>query len=437
MRNVVFITPTFLSILDLTSIGGSEKRGDTTKIGQFCSGLKYAIAILARNNVKFEADVVIEGVRRNYSTASVVAKDSITGKEKELIVIVEEVIEVVEGEIEVELIEHATGISTDFGYDWELWQALREIYSNMIDEGGHFLEDSEERIESGTAITLSFMKDSPFAEVWDRRTTFFLDKEPIIEFPNDTKMYANDEDYLKIYKQGILVYKQENIKTEYSYSVNYGELDEKRVLRAPYAVATKVQEFMMTTEEKHIVDFILGREHNCQFLESVTPWNTPSYSLIEAANKLSDEDQMTKSFKFITKELKKCEGIRLEGRLIRGSSHFSSYTDVHTAEAVVEDKATIIEERVKEAKESPSDLKSRVQEKFNIEINVPLVETAISGVTSIYDTTNKCILVTKNIDLDDENTAHKLVLDIYTSNNPKERKIATLLIKELIKLIEK
>ena len=40
-----------MSFLDVTSMGDSSKRGDTTTIGQFDSGLKYAIALLLRNNV--------------------------------------------------------------------------------------------------------------------------------------------------------------------------------------------------------------------------------------------------------------------------------------------------------------------------------------------------------------------------------------------------
>ena len=40
---LTFKTPTRMSLLDVTSMGDSSKRGDTTTIGQFDSGLKYAI----------------------------------------------------------------------------------------------------------------------------------------------------------------------------------------------------------------------------------------------------------------------------------------------------------------------------------------------------------------------------------------------------------
>ena len=57
MKYLAFRNQGQLSVLDLTTMGDSIKREDDSKIGKFDSGLKYALAILYRNNVKFRIDL--------------------------------------------------------------------------------------------------------------------------------------------------------------------------------------------------------------------------------------------------------------------------------------------------------------------------------------------------------------------------------------------
>ena len=52
MKTFKFITYRQISILDVLTMGDSEKAEDATKIGQYASGLKYAIALLLRNGIK-------------------------------------------------------------------------------------------------------------------------------------------------------------------------------------------------------------------------------------------------------------------------------------------------------------------------------------------------------------------------------------------------
>ena len=156
MKTIFFKTPTQLSFIDLITMGDSEKRGDNSTTGMFGSGLKYSLALLLRNNVKFEAIVTgntyIGGQDRDYTEIftpyTYVNEDEITGKSKELIGIkVERDFEsfnsihcedIFEYEIEE---NYETGFALQLGFNWELWMALREIYSNMLDEGGSYYED--------------------------------------------------------------------------------------------------------------------------------------------------------------------------------------------------------------------------------------------------------------------------------------------------------
>ena len=81
-----FITPTIISRLDISSMGDSSKRGDDSTIGQFDSGLKYAIALLLRDKVNMSIKTYDnDGILNTYTFSTSVKKCNNTNKEKELI----------------------------------------------------------------------------------------------------------------------------------------------------------------------------------------------------------------------------------------------------------------------------------------------------------------------------------------------------------------
>jgi hypothetical protein len=107
-----------IDIQSLTLLGASSKRGDSSKIGMFGSGNKYALAYLLRNGYEI---YLFSGLNKiDITTEKALFRD----KEYDVILI--------NGK--------QTSITTEFGKDWELWQAIREIYCNSMDEGGHSLE---------------------------------------------------------------------------------------------------------------------------------------------------------------------------------------------------------------------------------------------------------------------------------------------------------
>ena len=98
-------------------LGASSKRNDNSKIGYFGTGLKYAIAVMLKQKIDFkiysgEKEVKISTRKTKFLDDTV---DVMT----------------VNGE--------KTSITLDAGIDWKPWFAIREIYSNAIDEGGEMI----------------------------------------------------------------------------------------------------------------------------------------------------------------------------------------------------------------------------------------------------------------------------------------------------------
>lgn len=95
----------------LTLLGASVK--DAAQIGKFGSGFKYALATLLRNNIEFR---VWSGTREIKITTRVE-----TFRDKQFDIIY------VDGE--------RTSITTATGPEWKVSDAIREIWSNAVDEG--------------------------------------------------------------------------------------------------------------------------------------------------------------------------------------------------------------------------------------------------------------------------------------------------------------
>ena len=83
----------------LTLLGASSKRNDSSKIGMFGSGNKYALAFFKRNNIDIRIfsgknEIEIDLVEKNFKNKTFKVL-SINGKE--------------------------TSITTEFGPKWKLW----------------------------------------------------------------------------------------------------------------------------------------------------------------------------------------------------------------------------------------------------------------------------------------------------------------------------
>jgi hypothetical protein len=93
---------------------GVNVKENPNAIGYFGTGLKFAIATLLRN--KQEINIWIGTERLDFSERS----ELIRGKPFNIIY----------------MNSTALSITTDLGRNWELWMAMRELYSNVLDERG-------------------------------------------------------------------------------------------------------------------------------------------------------------------------------------------------------------------------------------------------------------------------------------------------------------
>ena len=152
---IVFENDGTLDMRAVKIMGVNSKDDKESAIGYFGTGLKYALAILLRNGAT--VSILTGGVMYRFSAKTT----KIRNDDFEVVYMNDEEL----------------GFTTDLGKNWEMWMAFRELYSNMLDEGGEakamtFLPDPD---PAKTYVIVD--RCDEFDKCYNEKHQFFLDKE--------------------------------------------------------------------------------------------------------------------------------------------------------------------------------------------------------------------------------------------------------------------
>jgi len=202
-----------------STFGVSVKENDNA-IGQFGTGLKYAIAVLMREG----RSLVIRSKSNTYVFG--IEQTDIRGKEFAQITC--------NGE--------PLPFTTHLGAKWELWQAYREIFSNCLDEGGSLGEGGD------TVIS---------AELADvRHDDVFLQKDRslILASSFHCDVYPGQSYY--IYRRGIRAMELET-PSMFTYDLQTADLTEDRTLKYNWEIGYGIGNTVMESDDpSFITDFL-------------------------------------------------------------------------------------------------------------------------------------------------------------------------------------
>lgn len=221
-----------LDIRLVALMGGTTKSNDEFKIGQWGSGLKYTLAYLIKNNLLFH--IFIGETEVKISTETEVIRE----ENFEIICI--------DGK--------RTSITTQMGGEaWKPWMIVRELWCNALDEGGE-LKETTEIIEGSSGKTTFFIQVTPdIKEVimnWD--DYFIHGKEPMSE--NDRyKIYAGGN-FLRLYKQGVLIHEDRTQKSLFSYDIRSAQINELREFKGTVALEMV---YALSTASEKVVEYFL------------------------------------------------------------------------------------------------------------------------------------------------------------------------------------
>lgn len=216
----------------LTLMGASTKAGDESKIGMFGSGNKFGLAYLMRNKI----DVKIFTGKKEIPIS--IKKESFRENSFGIIYI--------NGE--------RTSLTTQMGKDWELWQAIREFYSNALDEGGVDIEivdtispeanETHFYIEANKAVT-DFMIN--FDEY------FNVNRRAIYSCP-DGKVFEKLSSEAIVYRRGIKC-SEYSIPSTFDYDLTVVGINESRILNSPgWAPQERIMKMIMACTHEGLIE---------------------------------------------------------------------------------------------------------------------------------------------------------------------------------------
>lgn len=238
-------------------MGATTKFNDDKLLGKFGTGLKYAISYFLRNGVDFRlfsgtTEIVFE-IREKHISDNIFNEIYMDG--------------------------NSMNITTHYGHQWEAWEAIREIWCNAKDEGGEAFKTVKDDTfaigeEGKTCFYIGMSTD--VNKVYKNWGDYFLKGMPIFEDENSA-IYLNTGEYLKLYKNGVLIENQEVYKSLFVYDLKHAELNELRQYRgvARYDVGKS-----LLSSNKDVISLLMGSikdEAKKELLEVKLDWDYVSF----------------------------------------------------------------------------------------------------------------------------------------------------------------
>lgn len=306
-----------------TLIGASTKRGDSSKIGFFGSGLKYALAVILRNEVPL---TIYSGDKKiDIGTK----KEVFRGQEFNTIY--------VNGQ--------KTSMTREMGTDWKLWFALREIYCNAIDEDNGMISYCDEinPIKGETHFYLE-INDSikSIMDSWDNYFSF--KRKDMVVSGVGGKMFCGNAKTI-IYRKGVQCYEIDYTNALYHYDLEHIKINESREANNTMELKKSIVNFIGKNADKSIIMNLFDNYKNTYeedlYWDDVSFYNNLWLDVID--NKILIEDNIAGHFSLLIqrepclilphkmiKSLKKCFGEKV--RTKSKQSYYDNYMVIEKTE---------------------------------------------------------------------------------------------------------
>ena len=268
MTAIVHRTPGLIDVRAFTTMGMSAKVTENP-IGMFGTGLKYAIAVLVRMGAR---PVVWIG-RDRYEFFC--EPTSFRDKEFQLVRMRRKRWSLTKPST------HDLPFTTEYGRNWKMWMAFRELESNTRDEGGETYCDSAptERILPREGETTIVIEHPEYVQAWVDRDKVFLPGGLSVRGDGDGVQFLpkNPGQSNSVYFRGLRAMDTPK-PTRWSYNIltEHAELTEDRTLKYPHQVREAIAAALLRSDDEELIASVVTTsdeywEHNLEFPSYITP----------------------------------------------------------------------------------------------------------------------------------------------------------------------
>lgn len=287
MRSVVFETQGKLDLRSLMTFGLNAKPNSGHPIGFFGTGLKYAIAVLARH--KIPVTFYIDGKKWTINSQVSQFRDRQ----------VEEVfIERHRSMLPVQ--SRKLPFTTELGKTWQLWQAFRELHSNTLDENGSTsvydcfeptikMESVRLKKDLFADRTYIVVESEDFVqEYYDRHKTFLAEGLTLRDSTEEVQIFKAPSKH--VYYRGIRILDlKEEDYSELTYNILRPiELTEDRTAKSQWDVQYHISRAIVAHSDSEIIEKAVTSKS--QFDKGLNfTWGSPSTEFLDTVESLPSQ----------------------------------------------------------------------------------------------------------------------------------------------------
>lgn len=254
---VVFQNDGVLDLHAITTFGASVKEGKNP-IGQFGTGLKYAIAVILRHGCG--VTITLGGTVYSFGTKV----QAIRNQDFSLVCMYS-------GYEDSD--RQSCGFTTELGKHWELWMAYRELACNCMDEAGKISKESY-AIDGTEGRTVICVTGQAFEAVYADRQKYILEDAPHLTFEEllEVRMVSSKD----IHYRNILV-GQTQMPALMSYNILRAiDLTEDRTMKYVFMLDGWIVQACLKSTDKDFIRKIVTAstktfEGNLSFNNSIDP----------------------------------------------------------------------------------------------------------------------------------------------------------------------
>lgn len=263
-----------MDLRSLTTFGLNAKPETSNPIGYFGTGLKYAVAVLAREGIpvtfwiddkKWTVEKVTSTFRNKEFTELFIQSWGVLGLKKVI----------------------KLPFTTLLGKNWELWQAFRELESNTRDEKGETYVVGEwyDSIIERNHTLIQVDSEAFVQEYFDRDKTFL--KDGLTQREGDDQIQVFDAPSRSIYYRGIRIYDlPEKERSLLTYNILAPiELTEDRTAKSPYDIQWKIQNYIAEKAPQEFISKAVTAPEGTLERKLYYDYAIPSPTFIETASK--------------------------------------------------------------------------------------------------------------------------------------------------------
>lgn len=228
MTHIVFVNDGEIDTALITTFGANVKVSESP-IGFFGTGMKYALAILAREGIPV---TIYSGMKRLiFSPIDRVLR----GKEFSF----------------VAMNGQPLSFTTELGKQWDLWMAYRELYCNAIDEGGRMMVmgDAPVPVPGTTIVAIS---DPRFTDIARNHDRYFIGGRELICDTKHAAIYRGGNS--SVFYRGVGVGQATRAALQFTYDLHAGvQLGEDRLIKSEFEAKYNIGKALVQCNDRKVI----------------------------------------------------------------------------------------------------------------------------------------------------------------------------------------